>query len=137
MRKYFKGLLVLVLVLSVFTITGCGNNKDTKKKDNSSKTQEVKKKDMAGTYNLLEMNDGENKYTEEQIKSLEMSYVLEVKDDGTAILKYDDNEQKLVYDSEYFTNKDDENDKVKYTYKDKIITLDDGTVTMSFKKINK
>ena len=133
MKKYFKGLIVLVLVLSLFTITGCGNNKDTKK-DKNTKTQEFNNSEMIGTYNLLEMDDGENKYTEEQVKSLNMSYVLEVKEDGTAILKYEDQVQNLVYDTKNFTNKDDENDKVKYTYKDNIITLYDGSVSMSFKK---
>lgn len=133
MKKYFKGLIVLVLVLSLFTITGCGNNKDIKK-DKNTKTQEFNNSEMIGTYNLLEMDDGENKYTEEQVKSLNMSYVLEVKEDGTAILKYEDQVQNLVYDTKNFTNKDDENDKVKYTYKDNIITLYDGSVSMSFKK---
>ena len=133
MKKYFKGLIVLVLVLSLFTITGCGNNKDIKK-DKNTKTQEFNNSEMIGTYNLLEMDDGENKYTEEQVKSLNMSYVLEVKEDGTAILKYEDQVQNLVYDAKNFTNKDDENDKVKYTYKDNIITLYDGSVSMSFKK---
>ena len=133
MKKYFKGLIVLVLVLSLFTITGCGNNKDIKK-DKNTKTQEFNNSEMIGTYNLLEMDDGENKYTEEQVKSLNMSYVLEVKEDGTAVLKYEDQVQNLVYDAKNFTNKDDENDKVKYTYKDNIITLYDGSVSMSFKK---
>lgn len=42
-------LLIVVLVLGLFTLTGCGEKEETKKSEKSKETSQVSKKDQTGT----------------------------------------------------------------------------------------
>lgn len=107
-----KILFGLVILLSVFTLVGCG-------------------KSIAGKYELYTAKSGETKFTAKQIKSLGINYTLEVKSNNKATMKLGSEKMEMTYDDKYFKYK---GEKTKYTYKDGKITFGDDSMEMTFKK---
>ena len=108
-------LLCFVVLCSVFLLAGCGSVN----------------KDMVGTYKGIEMTEGDTTYDEKTLDTLGVSFTLEVKDDGTAILDLAGDKTKLKYDSKYFS---DSESKSKYTFKDGVLTISSEDASMVFKK---
>ena len=102
--------------------------KETKKKE--TKKEEVKDT-IAGSYEIIELKDGEETYNKKIIDSLNLDYSFEVKEDKTAIMKFGDQEENLTYDDKYFIN---EKEKVEYKYENgKLVLTNDDTI-LTFKK---
>lgn len=113
MKKYSKLLLVVVLFLSIFLVTGCGGKKD-------------EKKDVAGTY--------EGKYTKlvgDSEKNTEEEFSLVLNEDGTGKHNRDGESYDVEWniDGENFTMKDKfESLTIDYTgtLKDKVLQIYNG-----------
>ncbi|MBQ9024581.1 MAG: hypothetical protein IJ105_05090 [Bacilli bacterium] len=146
MKKYLLG--ILILILGIFVITGCKDNKKTntkkikttavettkKKKSNNKKVvknKKEKKDTIVGNYEIIELKDDDEIYDKKTIDSLNLDYSFEVKDDNTAIIKIGDQEENLKYDKKYFKN---EKEKIEYKYeKGKLVLIDDDTF-LTFQK---
>ena len=92
---------------------------------------------MKGTYKLVEMAAGEEKYDAKQLEALGIKMELVVKDDKTAEITMDGETITLTYNDKEFTGKDQttgEEKSIPYTVDgNKIILTDDGE-TMTFQK---
>ena len=146
MKKYLLG--ILILILGIFVITGCKDNKKTntkkikttavettkKKKSNNKKVvknKKEKKDTIVGNYEIIELKDDDEIYDKKTIDSLNLDYSFEVKDDNTAIIKIGDQEENLKYDKKYFKN---EKETIEYKYeKGKLVLIDDDTF-LTFQK---
>ena len=105
------------------------SKKKVTKKENKKK-EEVKDT-IAGSYEIIELKDGEETYNKKIIDSLNLDYSFEVKEDKTAIMKFGDQEENLTYDDKYFIN---EKEKVEYKYENgKLVLTNDDTI-LTFKK---
>ena len=127
MKKYLRGILCLMLVLSmVACFAACG-------------AAELE----AGTYYFVSMTkDGETQTVEDLEKELEGTGVsvkdmlyLQVNDDGTAVLCFMGEKQELKWDAENMWPADkDGTNKSGYTYEDGEITLSSEGYSMTFEK---
>lgn len=92
---------------------------------------------LKGTYKLVEMAAGEEKYDAKTLETLEIKMELVVKDDKTAELTLDGETISLTYNDKEFIGKDQstgEEKSIPYTVDgNKIILTDDGE-TMTFQK---
>lgn len=111
-------------------VTKKETTKKTTTKKKETKKEEVKDT-IAGSYEIIELKDGEETYNKKIIDSLNLDYSFEVKDDKTAVMKFGDQEENLTYDDKYFIN---EKEKVEYKYENgKLVLTNDDTV-LTFKK---
>lgn len=105
-------LILLVLVSSIFVLTGCIN------------------KNMVGEYNIYEIRSNKKEISgvsSKDVKKYKFNYHLKVNKDKTALLKIDNEETKLKYDDKNFYTIKDKSDKVLYTFdgKELIINIED------------
>ena len=115
-----KVLLSLFIVACLFVVTGCGSKKSSA--------------NMAGTYKLVEMKEGETTISADLLKTVGIEYKLTVKDDKTATLDMGDTKQSLKYDDKYFYAADSEAMKMSYTFKNGKITMKQDDSSMTFEK---
>lgn len=97
-------------------------------------------RDRIGEYELIEMSDGEETYSEDSLNTLKdfgFDVKLELKKDRKGTIKMSGEDEKdIKYDEEYLyiPNEDDEEEKQEYKYEDGKLTLEDAGVTMVFEK---
>ena len=111
--------LLLVLVSSIFVLTGCIN------------------KNMFGEYNIYEIKSSEKGVkgvSSKEKKKYKFDYYLKVNEDKTALLKIDGEETKLKFDEKYFYIVNDKSDKVSYTFDGKELTLNIEKAKLVFRK---
>ena len=123
MKRLYKLLIVLVLVL---VLTGC-------KKNN--------KPNYAGTYNVIEITQGETTIRKDMLETLGIKYKVVLKEDktfdmdlqaaGTTTGTYDDN--KMYYKATDDDGKE-ENVEVEYSITDNKLSITQQEVTMVFEK---
>ena len=137
-----KTLLSLIIILTLFTITGCKektkiNNSNSTSNNNSNEVEKVDS--IVGTYVIEKIESRGKEYTAKEWKDMTtLDYSLEMKNDNTAItiMSYNKNmngeivEEKnyYTYDEKYFygTNNKGTEENVKYysyEYKDGILKL--------------
>lgn len=116
MKNVKKVLLICILFISLFIITGCGNDS------------------IVGKYKIIEVNEGEIVIKGESLEKSKLNFTFTIKKDGTAILDMIDEKENLKYDDECFYSKDDKSDKMPYTYKDGKIILTEDDMKMIFEK---
>ena len=123
MKRLYKLLIVLVLVL---VLTGC---------------KKANKVNYAGTYNVIEITQGETTIRKDMLETLGIKYKVVLKDDktfdmdlqaaGVTTGTYDDTKM-------YYKTKDDdgneENVETEYTIADNKLSLTQQEVTMIFEK---
>ena len=114
MKRYLK---LLVLVISIFFLTACFNNKI-----------------LTGKYKIVRIKENGEVIKLEKVNNETFDYTLEIKKDNTAILVTDVGKEELKYDGKYFYSSKNKNDKVTYTYKNGKIILRDKELTMEFEK---
>ena len=117
MKKRF--LFLIVLISSIFIITGCIN------------------KNMIGEYNIYEIRSSKKDVkgvSSKDVKKYKFNYYLKVNKDRTAILKVDGEETKLKYDDKNFYIVKDKSDKVSYTFDGKELILNIEEAKLVFRK---
>ena len=126
MKRLYKLLVVLLLVVTVVGLTGC-------KKNN--------KVSVAGKYKMIEMVQGESKINKDMMNTIGVEYYIELKDDNTFELSmqnagtftgtFDDN--KI-----YYKDKDDDGKEIdverNLKIEDNKLSLSNESVTMVFEK---
>lgn len=155
-----KLLCLAILVVGIFVITGCNDNKKVNEKKAKSNIKEVKKnkkqvkkktsknekkkivkkvetkkeekKDtIVGSYEIIELKDDDETYDKKIIDSLNLDYSFEVKDDNTATMRFADQEENLTYDDKYFIN---EKEKIEYKYEKGKLVLSNEDTVLTFEK---
>ena len=114
---------VVVACLFVFSLVSCSA---------------LKKSEIVGTYELINLDAGGITYNEEQldeIRSYGKNATLEIRDDDTATLDLFGVKSEMTYKAStgIFVLK---GENVKGTYKNGIFTLKDNSGTMEFRKIS-
>ena len=114
---------VVVACLFVFSLVSCSA---------------LKKSEIVGTYELINLDAGGITYNEEQldeIRSYGKNATLEIRDDDTATLDLFGVKSEMTYKAStgIFVLK---GENVKGTYKNGIFTLKDNLGTMEFRKIS-
>ena len=117
------------ILLVLFTLTGCGN----KKEESTKKNKEYE--EMIGSYNLIEIANNGLIFKEDALKTLGYDATLEVKENNTAIMSYNEEKTVFTYDKEYFTNP--KKNKTKYTFEKNYLTLEQEAGAMLFQKVEK
>ena len=110
-----KKILIVVLFLSLFIITGCANN------------------NIVGSYKVVEIVEENKTFNEKELKKYNINYTIIVNKDKTAVLNTDSKE-KLKYDDKYFYSMKDSSDKIIYSYKDNKLILNVDELKITFKK---
>lgn len=162
--KKLKTIIGLVLVAAmVFALTGCGGTKqeapvqDTPAPVEDTPTEEpaetpkpaddaeslgnaenIAKKDVVGSYEILSMSGAENDVSDEDLelmKGLGLVVTLDVYDDGEAIMDVFGEEIAMTYDMDRLvvTLKGME---CAFTYENKLFELVEGDSTMVFTKVS-
>lgn len=102
-----KKVLLVLLLISIFILTSCSS--------------------MSGKYEIIEIKDGNTTFKND------LNYSLIIKSNKTAILKMDE-EIKLKYNDKYFYSKDDNTDRINYTFENNKIILEIDDMKLVFKK---
>lgn len=109
-----KLLLVIILFISIFMITGCN-------------------KDIVGKYKIVEIRENNEVLDFKKIKENKINYTIIVNKDKTALLTINE-EEKLKYNDKYFYRENDESDKVAYTFDGKRLILNADGLELIFEK---
>ena len=119
-----KALCALLAVVMLLTLCSCGKAKNEPTYND------------AGYYDIFSIDDGEDVLSQSDFESLDWVIYLQLNDDGTGVLDYDDGD---VYDVTWQDGSITlEGDTVSYAMAGGMLTLDlsdsDGTFVMIFKK---
>ncbi|MBQ9901519.1 MAG: hypothetical protein IJM51_03925 [Clostridia bacterium] len=114
---------VVIACLFVFTLVSCSG---------------LKKSEIVGTYDLINMNAGGVSYNEEQLASIKATgrtATLVIRDDDTATMDLFGSKTEMTYKAStgIFVIK---GQNVKATFKDGILTLKDNSGTIEFRKMS-
>ena len=139
MRK--RILILFLCVISIISLTGCSllskNISNVKKQKVTKQTLSISKKKMSklvGKYELVELKTDEESYLKkdfDKLKDYELGVTLELKDDKTAILDLFGDKQEFKFNNKYFYTEDD---KIRYSYKDKKLKIYNSEETLILKK---
>ena len=138
-NKVLLGIVAILMIITLISLTGCGNDEEAWEDDSSGievNTSEESTK-LVGKYDLIEATQGGRLFSEEDLKSFEISEELEVKEDGTAVLDGGDSKIEYTYDSTYFTYTSEDGTKTtaKWIYRDgKLWLIVDANNEMIFLK---
>ena len=133
--KLKKGLLVLVALLGVFTLTGCDKKADDSSASTKTETKKESKDSIVGSYELYEMKSDNETISAKDLEQVGITYTLKVNSDKTALLDMDDDKSNLKYDDKYFYSAEDEDEKVEYKFDGSKLTLIIEGEEMTFEKI--
>lgn len=119
-KKIIMVLAIVVMAMGTLALTGCGKKFDMKK--------------MAGKYELVEMTNGDETYSKEDLDSLKsygFTITMELNDDGTGKMNSYGEEQELTYDKDNITV---DGDAAAYTMDGNKITVESDGTKMVFEK---
>ncbi|MBR3153156.1 MAG: hypothetical protein IKF52_06135 [Clostridia bacterium] len=137
--KNKKGLIIGIIVLVVLAAAGVGgyfayNHFKDDKDSGSSKSSKNDLKEVVGKYDLIEMSEGDETYTEsdlETLKTMGLSITMELKDDGTGVMTMYGEDEEFEYDEKNITVN---GVKTEYKYKDGKLTVEEDDTKMVFEK---
>ena len=138
-NKVLLGIIAILMIIALITLTGCGKDEDVWEDESSGIEVNISEESskLVGKYELIETTQGGRLYSEEDLKSFEISEELEVKEDGTAILDDGKTKYEYSYDNTYFTlnNEDGTKTTAKWVYNDgKLWLIVDANNEMIFIK---
>ena len=111
----------ILLIGTLFILTGCGKKFDMKK--------------MAGKYELVEMSENDKSYNKEELAKLKeygITFTLELKEDGTGTIELYGQSSNVKYDENNITiDEDTASYSVDDNYK---ITIEKDGMKMVFEK---
>ena len=129
-----KIFVFLFVFLALFCFTGC-KKKDTTKEVNNNVKVVKKMKSIVGVYTLIEIQDGDVSYNEQDIASLKnygYDITMEFRKDKTGTLKALKKESEFTYSDKYIRV---DGETVNYTYENDIVHFEKDGSTMSFRKV--
>ena len=126
---YEKIVVMSVLIMSMFQLTGCGSNEN----------------DIVGDYKITRIDSLDENHRDEEYFKVYENYgiffaTLSVNEDGSASINSagSDESINMTYDENYFTVKDNDN-KVKYKFENGVISLSEfgalASGKLTFKKM--
>ena len=126
-----KFLIIVVLLASIFVMTGCKKNNQVK----NNNTNSTKGINIAGKYELHSIDGSKEKYTSDDVNNIkELGYevTLELKTDKTGVLDIFGEVQNVKYDGSFIYT---DEDKIKYTIKKNVLKMYSDNNTLIFNKV--
>lgn len=129
-KSILIGIITTILILGIFVLTGCDNEKNT---NNDNTLVKIQENSIVGNYRAFETVQYGQKYTGEAVEKENISLI--VREDKTATMQWGNSKPKdYRIEGNEFIATDDSNEREEYKYENGILILEtsDG-FSISFK----
>lgn len=126
-KSIIIGLISLILITSLFALTGCKNDKNTNSDNNNNNNNNTsvnnQETSIVGTYKAFETVQYGQKYTGEAVQKENISLI--VREDKTATMQWGESKPKdyKIVGNEFIAT-DDSGEKGTYTYENGTLLLE-------------